>query len=276
MKATARSIFVAAAAFASLGASQASAQHHHNRSGHTHHHNHSVVDRHGHVVGQAHHDVRHSSPSHAPAVVHSHPHSLASPAVASPQIAYGPVAHEFGSFSHVDDYATRLETLTGDLLLDLQHNYAHNPGFAETYRETYSIFETAKYIHSAEHRNDRVAIASRLAGLDVDFHHIQNDVRGWSRHHHVQVGQLGILTKMAMIEEAIHHLMTDVGVQATAGAMAPPAVVGQISNWTPGFQTAPVTDAGQIPSSNLSLPGLPASTAVSATPAVVGPVPPAN
>lgn len=273
MNATARSFFAAAATLASLGASQASAQQHHNRSGHTHHHNHPVVDRHGHVVGQVHHDVRHSGPSHASAVVHSHPHSLAGPAVASPQIAYGPVAHEFGSFSHVDDYATRLETLTGDLLLDLQHNYAHNPGFAETYRETYSIFETARYIHSAEHLNDRVAIASRLAGLDVNFHHIQNDVRGWSRHHHVQVGQLGILTKMAMIEEAIHHLMTDVGVRATAGAMIAPAAVGQVPYSTPGFQSASATDAGQVRSPN---PGLPSSTAVSPTPAIVGSAPPAN
>jgi hypothetical protein len=55
--------------------------------------------------------------------------------------------------------------------------------------------------------------------MDALFHH----VRGWSRHHH-QVGQLSILSKMDMIESALHHLMNDVGMQQ---ASAPGA--GQLS-----------------------------------------------
>jgi hypothetical protein len=59
--------------------------------------------------------------------------------------------------------------------------------------------------------------------MDALFHH----VRGWSRHHH-QVGQLSILSKMDMIESALHHLMNDVGMQqasapgVAAGGQTPP------------------------------------------------------
>ena len=133
----------------------------------------------------------------------------------SPHAVSKPVVVEFGSFSHVDDLATRLETLSNEFLLDLHFNYSHNRGFRETYAEAYQMLEVAKYIHAAEHQQDRQAIRSKLNGMDNIFHHIQRDVRGWSRHHHRQVGRLGILTKMDMIESVLHHLMNDVGVQPT-------------------------------------------------------------
>ena len=140
------------------------------------------------------------------------------------QAAARPVSMQFGGFSHVDDLAARLESLTNELCLDLHYNYSHNHGFRITYAEAYEILQVARFIHEAEHNHqDRDAIAAKLGGLDSLFHHVEDDVRGWSRHHHRQIGNLGILTKMEYIESTIHHLMNDVGVRASGGPEQAPA-----------------------------------------------------
>ena len=72
------------------------------------------------------------------------------------------------------------------------------------------------------HANDRAAIQSKLNGMDALFHHLQDDVRGWSRIPRRQIGTLGILTKLEMAEEALHHLMEDVGVSLSQGLEEPP------------------------------------------------------
>ena len=132
----------------------------------------------------------------------------------------------YGSFSHVDDLALRLEWLTKELCLDMHYNYRHNRGFRETYREVYELYELAKYIHEEEHHGHRSEIRRQLGGMDALFHHVQHDVRGWHRHHRRQVGTLGIIDKMDRIEATIHHLMNDVGVEEPplpdAGSELPP------------------------------------------------------
>lgn len=129
---------------------------------------------------------------------------------------YRPKQVTFGSFSHVDDLASRFETLSNEFCLDLHYNYSHNPGFRETYREAYQMLQVAKYIHATEHQHDRRAIQEKLSGVDQLFHHIQDDVRGWSRQHHRQIGHNEIVSQMALIESALHHLMNDVGVTPTS------------------------------------------------------------
>lgn len=244
-----------------VAAGSASAQYY--PSGHVDHHDHVVRDSHGHVVGRSHHDVYHpdavyaapstQSPTYGPHQRHSTPATPYHPHPAAHTVQR-PALPQFGAYSHVDELATRLESLTSELLLDLHFNYSHNPGFQETYREAYAIFETAKYVHAAEHSQDRAAIAARLGGLDAEFHHIQSDVRSWSRHHHRQVGQLGILTKMDMIEEAIHHLMTDVGVQPNAATGQPPYPTGQ----SPPSPTGGPPGAPPFGAAPPSFPGPPA------------------
>lgn len=133
-----------------------------------------------------------------------------------------PILVKYGSFSHIDDLAIRLEQLTNELCLDMYYNYRHNRGFRETYRETYEIYQLAKYIHEEEHHGHRDEIARKLGGLDALFHHIEDDVRGWHRHHHRQIGTLGIVDKMQRIEDTIHHLMNDVGVAVSGGLEEPP------------------------------------------------------
>jgi len=224
---------------------------------HIDHHNHVIKDSHGHVIGNTHHDVIHQNstyivPHNAHAnhhgTYHAHNNSYyytpQTASIGNSHVVQRPVAVQFGSFSHVDDLASRLETLCNEFLLDLHYNYPHNPGFRETYGEGYQLLQVAKFIHDAEHANDRGAIQSKLNGMDALFHHLQEDVRGWSRHHHHQVGQLGILSKMDMIESALHHLMNDVGVQqapapgVAAGGQAPP----------PGGFNGPLTTAPPPPS----------------------------
>ncbi|MCA9034821.1 MAG: hypothetical protein KDA91_06825 [Planctomycetaceae bacterium] len=144
-------------------------------------------------------------------------------------VAPAPEQIAFGEFNHVDDLALRFETLMNELCLDLYYNYSHNPGFRETYAEAYSLLQTAKFIHNAEHHNDRDAIRSRLGGADQLFHHVEEDFRGWSRVHRRQIGTMGILTKMEMAEATLHHLMHDVGVAAAGPGEQAPVPAGELA-----------------------------------------------
>jgi hypothetical protein len=223
-----------------LTSSTARAQHHHHHHHdhytpgyHIDHHDHVIRDSHGHIIGRYHHDVVHSDSTYIlPYTEHDHGtyyfhdggyyyHPESSSIEAH---SMQPVQVEFGGFAHVHELAARLETLSNEFCLDLHYNYSHNYGYPETYAEAYEILQIAKYIHEAEHAEDHQAIAERLGGLDALFHHVQDDVRQWSRHHRRQIGRLGIVSKMDMIESTIHHLMNDVGVAPTGadGEQAPP------------------------------------------------------
>lgn len=215
------------------------------------HVDHVVRDAHGHIVGRYHHDVIHKDASYV--VPHQGQHNDSyhmhngqyyyTPRTAlRTQVVTRPVAVKYGSFSHVDDLASRLEELTNEFLLDLHYNYRHNIGFAETYAEGYQLLQVAKYIHDAEHAQDRNAIRARIGGMDALFHHLQEDVRGWSRHHHRQIGQLGILSKMDMIEATLHHLMNDMGVGQVPGPGGP-----EVAPPPPGIAPPPLTVAPAPP-----------------------------
>ena len=165
-----------------------------------------------------------------------------------------PTKCTFGACSHVDDLALRLEILMNELCLDLYYNYAHNPGFPETYSEAFSLYQIAKSIHAAEHHFNREAVRQQLTGADGLFHHIQDDVKGWSRHSQVQIGTLGIITKMAMAEETLHHLMEDVGVSLSTGLPEPPV---------------PTALNGATATTALSVPQIPSAGAVAPAPPVL-------
>ncbi|MEZ6124913.1 MAG: hypothetical protein R3C49_17330 [Planctomycetaceae bacterium] len=177
--------------------------------------------------GYHHHHAQY--PVHVPVTVH---HPVYTQTAMLPSI---PSSTTFGSYGHVDELAFRLEILLNELCLDLYYNYSHNPGFAETYAETFGLYQIAKSIHAAEHNYDRNAVRQQLAGADSLFHHIQGDVSGWSRNSHVQIGTLGIITKMSMAEETLHHLMEDVGVSVAASLQQPP-----VPNVPPAPTAAPL------------------------------------
>ena len=205
---------------------------------HTDHHDHIIQDSHGHVIGRYHHDVIHRDAErivpHLNTVNNGTYYRQNGQSYYYPQTAMlgnlqtapTPLEITFGGYGHVEDLASRLEFLMNDLCLDLYYNYSHNPGFQETYSEAYLLLETAKYIHGAEHANDREAISRKLGGADTLFHHVEDDVRRWSRVHRRQVGTLGILSKMEMAESVLHHLMEDVGVKAEIPEQAPAPGLG--------------------------------------------------
>ena len=150
----------------------------------------------------------------------------------SHQPSYVPqrVEYRFGGFSHVDDLAASLETQASLLCWELHYNYQHNPGYRGTYRETYEMSQTAKFIHGLEHARNRERIREEVVRLDKLFHHIQRDVANWTGHHHRHVGRGGLTSKLEELESTLHHLMDDVGVRSqpapssTGGAdPAPPA-----------------------------------------------------
>ncbi len=220
------------------GAVGAQSHHHHNRHYSPGYrfdqHNYSVRDNHGFVIGNYHSPVIHNSAQYIlphsghghhgsyyymdntyyyrPQTIDPHGHGLHQPA---------PVA--YGGFAHSEDLSGRLDELMNELCLDLYYNYSHNNGFNETYREAYGILQTAKFLHDAEHRNDKNALRDRIAGIDQDFHHIQDDVKGWTRQHQHQIGAMGVQSKMDLIESTIHHLMNDMGVPHTEHVEGSPA-----------------------------------------------------
>lgn len=273
-------IFALTLAIASglLTGSIARAQHHHHDnhytpSYHVDHHDHVVRDGHGHVIGRYHHNVVHENSSYI--LPHSgnshtgtyyshdggyyyHPNSGSRTAHTSQ-----PAQIEFGGFSHVDDLAGRLDSLANEFCLDLHYNYSHNQGYAETYGEAYQILQIAKYIHAAEHQQDRQAIAEQMNGLDSLFHHVQDEVRVWERHQHRQIGQLGLISKIDLMESTIHHLMYDVGVEHAQGEgeqAPPPGGIGGEQAPPPPGGFAPGAPGGAAPGPGVITtppPGLP-------------------
>lgn len=233
------------------------AQHHHHAQHTPWHHNHVIIDPHGHRVVEHHDNFRYVIPSHQHHQTTYYTHNdvhyaySAPPVVVRPGIRIAelpvtpvqPAAIEFGGFSHVDDLAGRLESLTNEFCLDLHYNYPHNAGYAETYREAYQILQAAKYAHAKEHQQDREALARTLAQMDPLFHHVEEDVTGWSRHHHRQIGQLGIIDKMQQMESLIHHLLHDVGVrpQHDGGNEQAPSPGGREEAPPPPGGAAPIT-----------------------------------
>ncbi|MGC1274642.1 MAG: hypothetical protein WBC44_13130 [Planctomycetaceae bacterium] len=123
----------------------------------------------------------------------------------------------YGGYSHVDDLAVQLEDRANDMCLEMYDNYQHNPGYKATYREAYQILQKAKYIHGLEHAGNRDRIRQAVVELDSLFHHVQDDVRNWSRHSHYYSNAGGLPSKTAAVEDTLHHLMNDVGVKTQFG-----------------------------------------------------------
>jgi len=213
----------AASILAAAAPTPASAQHRHVGSKHhSIHSQHVFRDRHGHVIGGVpEHALEPDSSCVLPysdqaggGSFYAHNgHYYYSPQTPELRTAsYRPQEIIFGAFSHVDELAVRLEDLANQLCLDLYYNYSHNPDFRTTYSEAYQVLEVARFIHDSEHQHDRTAIRQQLLGLDDLFHHIADDICGWTRQQRRQIGDLGLQSKTALLESVIHQLMNDVGV----------------------------------------------------------------
>lgn len=209
-----------------LPATTAKAQHHHDGGGHGHGFGIHIDSGHHDVGHYDHHSDWHYVVPHYDSHYYGTYYSDAGINYYTPRtyvtdpgtyVAAKPVEIEFGGYAHVDDLSGRLELLANDLCLDLHYNYEHNPGFAATYREAYKILDTAKYVHAKEHQGDKAEVAQRVDELDGLLHHVQGEVKGWSRRQSKQIAQGGVQTKLDSVEATLHHLMNDVGVKGAHG-----------------------------------------------------------
>lgn len=208
-----------------------------------HQQGHVLHDPHGRRVVDHHDDYHYVVPAHQNhGTFYSYQDArYYTPPAVSGHDVYRPVVVEYGGFSHVEQLSSRLESAANLLCLDLYHNYRHNPGFREVYREAYQILTKAKYIHGSEHGGDKEAIRQTLSAIDNQFHHVVTDLQGWTRDVHRHVGHGDIGEKIAETEALIHHLMYDVGVQPAHDAANAPAGGGPFAP-SGGGETAPNLD----------------------------------
>jgi hypothetical protein len=134
-----------------------------------------------------------------------------------------PVRLTFAGFERYEDLAGRLEHEANSLCLEMHFNYRHNKDFAEVYREAYSLLTAAQYLHGKAHQGDHETIRNRITDVDRLFHHLQEDMRGWTRSATRQIGAGSLPYKLASVEAVLHHLCYDVGVEPHDHAEAAPA-----------------------------------------------------
>ena len=158
----------------------------------------------------------------------------------APPPVQAPVQLSFAGFTHLEDLSGRLEADANNFCLDLYHNYQHNPGFAEVYREAYQILQAAKYVHAKEHQGDRAEIARQVTSIDQLFHHVQQKVPTLARDNHRQIGMGDALTKAQNLEAVLHHLAYNVGVEPHSAQAQPGPAPG-----SGGREEAPPPPAGQ-------------------------------
>lgn len=216
-----------------LTATPANAQHNHRGHNDVVHHgnHHDIVHHHGshfghsnwnYVVPAHHGGHQHSGSFYVQGDAHYYtptpivrvaPASFQSAQVYPTPVVQQPVQLQFGGFARCEDLAGRLETEANRLCLDMFYNYQHNPGFAATYKEAYSLLESSKYVHAKQHQGDREAIRHHVTQMDGLLHHVQDELRQWSRNHARQVGSGGIIEKSSAVEAILHHLCYDVGIE---------------------------------------------------------------
>ena len=145
------------------------------------------------------------------------------------QVVQLPIQLEFGGHSHVEDLSGRLATEANDLCLDMHYNYQQNPGFAETYREAYSLLDAAKFLYATENQADRDAVRQHVAQMHEQMHHVQGEIQQWSRQHVHQIASGGAIEKASSAEAVLHHLSYDVGIEPDgADERAPePGITGE-------------------------------------------------
>jgi hypothetical protein len=120
----------------------------------------------------------------------------------------------YGGCTHLADLAARFEFLAHELVLDLQFNYSHNRGFRATYAEALQLLDGAQLVRSLAHDpRSRHILRAQLIQLDGLFHHIEDDVCHWTRIPRRPVGNMGLQTRLNLMEATLHHLMFDAGIR---------------------------------------------------------------
>lgn len=123
-----------------------------------------------------------------------------------------PIRIEFGGFVHIGELAQALPVVANDLCLDMHYNYRGASNFYAAYRDAYAMLTAAKAVEQAEKANDREGVKRQLTIADQLMHQVQRQTQGWVRRHQRQIGEMGIMTKLDISSDMLHHMMYDVGI----------------------------------------------------------------
>lgn len=155
------------------------------------------------------------------------------------------LSYEFGKKMHTERIAYELTRNANALCWSAHRYYKDNPDWRITYREMYKLVTDAEHIqklvkegyHSRRHDKDH--IIQDLLEMDRLVNHVRDDVRYWVRDDSVGgtisrfLDDETVLVRLAKLEDTLHHLMRDYGVdfnrKKTVPATAPLPVGGLVA-----------------------------------------------
>jgi len=133
-------------------------------------------------------------------------------------------APTFGAYTQVPRVAADLPYYANNLCLTMHKKFQARPDFNATYRQAYALMQKAKTIRdlSANPAN-REEIARRLPLIDEDMHTVVGGLEAWvSDSAGGPASDVAALKQdVAQLGNALHYLMTDVGVPHRDPAPAP-------------------------------------------------------
>jgi hypothetical protein len=137
----------------------------------------------------------------------------------SAQVASG---QHHGSHRHVDRLALEVKNLASKACWEMHNSYRFYPEYEETYGEAFEMYKIAEHIHELVHYGSSAKTIDRnVVELDKLFHHIEEDVRAWGVYGHTG-SHARLKNRMLELEDALHHLMDDVGVKSAFEESTPP------------------------------------------------------
>lgn len=131
-------------------------------------------------------------------------------------------------FSHVDEMADDIKSRVNDVCWELYNFQRSRPGFNDTYRTAYDMWTVADHVHSLFHggATNRQRIQRNVADLGDLFQQVNADILGWSGptqgYGHAQGCSFRLKQKLAALDVAVQHLMSDVGVSPPVPSAAVP------------------------------------------------------
>lgn len=155
-------------------------------------------------------------------------------------------------FRHVDSLAGEIRDRANDVCWELYRNCRHQPAFRETYRDAKEMWSIGGHIHDLVHNSSNPSRVQRnaieLAELLAGIRQQVEEWNGGEIYEHEHACSFRLKRKLAALEEAVAHLLDDVGVRnqpnagpAYAPVMASPAAVAAFG---PEFSQGPSSPVG--------------------------------
>lgn len=130
----------------------------------------------------------------------------------SQQTAPSPVEMKFGGYAYAEQLCAVMPEVVNTLCLDMHYNYRGAANFDEAYRTAYTMLENSKQLSAAHDAGDRNKVKELAKTIDRLQHVVEDQTAGWTRNESKQVGELGIVTKLQITGDVVHHLLHDIGV----------------------------------------------------------------